>query len=53
MCAILLGNVAVNALMSILMAEVTSGFVGFISSTMLIVVFGEIVPQSICSRYGL
>lgn len=35
------------------MAEVTSGMIGFVSSTFLIVIFGEIVPQSICSRFGL
>jgi metal transporter CNNM len=44
LCAILLGNVAVNSLLSILMAGMSSGLMGFISSTALIVVFGEIVP---------
>jgi metal transporter CNNM len=53
LCAILLGNVAVNSLLSILMANMSSGLMGFISSTALIVVFGEIVPQAICTRHGL
>lgn len=53
LCSILLGNVAVNCLLSILMADLTSGTVGFLASTFLIVIFGEIVPQALCSRYGL
>eukprot|EP01104_Vermistella_antarctica_P001228 TRINITY_DN1128_c0_g1_i1.p1 TRINITY_DN1128_c0_g1~~TRINITY_DN1128_c0_g1_i1.p1 ORF type:complete len:606 (-),score=152.92 TRINITY_DN1128_c0_g1_i1:143-1960(-) len=53
LCTLLLGNVAVNALLSILLADLTSGVVGFLASTFLIVIFGEITPQAICSRYGL
>jgi len=53
LCTLLLGNVAVNAYLSILMAELTSGTMGFILSTVLIVVFGEIIPQATCSRYAL
>jgi metal transporter CNNM len=53
LCAILLGNVAVNSLLSILMANMSSGLMGFITSTAMIVVFGEIVPQAICTRHGL
>lgn len=53
LCTLLLGNVAVNALLSILMANLTSGLVGFLSSTIIIVIFGEIVPQASCSRYPL
>jgi metal transporter CNNM len=53
LCTLLLGNVAVNSLMSILTAELTSGFVGFALSTILIVLGGEIIPQAACSRHGL
>jgi len=53
LCTLLLGNVGVNSLLSILMADLTSGLVGFIVSTAVIVIFGEIIPQAICSRYAL
>jgi len=53
LCTLLLGNVAVNALLSILLADKAGGAVGFITSTFLIVIFGEIAPQAICSRYAL
>lgn len=53
LCTLLLGNVAVNTLLGILMADLTSGTVGFISSTALIVIFGEIIPQATFSRYAL
>ena len=44
LCAILLGNVAVNSLLSILSAEIVGEGAGFFISTAVIVVFGEIVP---------
>lgn len=53
LCTLLLGNVAVNALLSILLADMTSGLVGFLASTILIVIFGEIIPQATCSRHAL
>jgi metal transporter CNNM len=45
LCTLLLGNVAVNAMLSILMADMTSGLMGFLISTIVIVIFGEIIPQ--------
>lgn len=53
LCTLLLGNVAVNAQLSILTAALTSGLLGFLVSTALIVIFGEIIPQALCSRYAL
>ena len=53
LCTLLFGNVAVNCMLSILMADMTSGFTGFLISTLTIVIFGEIVPQSVCSRHPL
>ncbi|KAL7466285.1 hypothetical protein ACHAXS_006590 [Conticribra weissflogii] len=53
LCTLLLGNVGVNSLLSIIMADLTSGLVGFLVSTTVIVLFGEIAPQAFCSRYAL
>jgi hypothetical protein len=53
LCTLLLGNVSVNALLSILLADKAGGIVGFLASTFLIVIFGEIIPQASCSRYAL
>jgi len=53
LCTLLLGNTLVNSSFTILLDSLTGGIVAVIGSTMAIVVFGEIMPQSICSRYGL
>ena len=53
LCTLLLGNVGVNSMLSIFMADLTSGLVGFIVSTAVIVIFGEIIPQALCSRFAL
>eukprot|EP00760_Papus_ankaliazontas_P039759 PhM_4_TR9773/c1_g1_i1/m.99571/K16302/CNNM; metal transporter CNNM len=53
LCTLLIGNVMVNVLISLLTAELTNGLMGFFISTVMIVIFGEIVPQASCSRYAL
>ena len=53
LCSLLLGNTLVNALLAILTASFTSGLLGGVLSSAAILVFGEILPQSVCSRHGL
>lgn len=53
LCMLLIGNTAVNAGLAITMADLAGGEWGFVVSTVLILIFGEITPQAICSRYGL
>jgi metal transporter CNNM len=50
---LLLGNVAVNTTLSIFLGSIASGLVAGIIATALIVVFGEIIPQSVISRHAL
>ena len=54
LCTLLLGNVAVNSALAIILTDfVESGIIGLVVSTTLIVIFGEIIPQSTCSRHSL
>lgn len=54
LCTLLLGNVLVNSALAILLGSVIgSGAYAIVASTIAIVIFGEIIPQAICSRYGL
>ena len=53
LCTLLLGNVAVNSGLSIVSATIFSGIVGLLVSTGVITIFGEIIPQAVCCRYGL
>lgn len=49
---ILLGNVGVNTALSILLGNITSGVIGGVLATILITMFGEILPQAIFSQRG-
>ncbi|MFK7807759.1 MAG: CNNM domain-containing protein [Saprospiraceae bacterium] len=53
LCTLLLGNVAVNSAMAIFLGNIATGLVAGLVSTGLIVVFGEIIPQAIFSRFAL
>lgn len=53
LCTLLLGNVAVNSALAIFLGSVTTGVLAGVISTSLIVIFGEIAPQAIFSRYAL
>jgi len=53
LCTLLLGNVTVNSGLSIVSANIFSGLIGLLVSTAVITIFGEIIPQAICCRYGL
>ena len=53
LCTLLVGNVAVNSAAAIFLGEIASGLVAGIISTVLIVIFGEILPQAFFSRHAL
>lgn len=53
LCTILLGNVLVNSTTTILLDTLISGILAVAGATLAIVIFGEIIPQAICSRHGL
>ncbi|XP_029366623.1 metal transporter CNNM4 isoform X2 [Echeneis naucrates] len=54
LCSLLLGNVLVNTTLTILLDDLTNSGIGaVVASTIGIVIFGEIVPQALCSRHGL
>ncbi|MFT7507665.1 MAG: metal transporter CNNM [Acidimicrobiales bacterium] len=50
---LLLGNVAVNSILSVYLSSLASGFVAALSATVLIFLFGEIIPQAVLSRHAM
>jgi len=50
---LLLGNVAVNSVLSVYLSSLASGFVAALSATVLIFLFGEIIPQAVLSRHAM
>ncbi|XP_041477530.1 metal transporter CNNM2-like [Lytechinus variegatus] len=53
LCSLLLGNVLVNTTLTVLLDDLSSGIWAVLGATAGIVIFGEIIPQAICSRHGL
>ena len=55
LCSLLLGNVLVNNSLTIMLDTLSGGggLIAVIGSTLGIVIFGEIIPQALCSRHGL
>ena len=53
LCSLLLSHTAVNSAISVFMSSVTSGLIAGAISTILIVIFGEIMPQALFSRHAL
>merc|ERR1711971_374454 len=53
LCTVLLGNVSVNSCMAVFLDSFTSGPAAFVTTTLLVVTFGEIMPQSLCYKHGL
>lgn len=53
LCSLVIGNVVVNAGLQWLLDTLLHGYIGFISTTVCITIFGEILPQAVCARYGL
>ncbi|CAF1010937.1 unnamed protein product, partial [Didymodactylos carnosus] len=53
LCSIVIANVLVNSLGTVLLDSLVHGLYAVIGSTAMIVLMGEIIPQAICSRFGL
>ncbi len=53
LAAILLSNVAAVSATSLVLESVTGGLIAGIASTLLIVIFGEIIPQALFSKKAL
>jgi len=50
---LLIGNVAVNSSLAVFLGSIASGVIAGFVATGLIVIFGEIIPQAVFSRFAL
>ncbi|KAF6777161.1 hypothetical protein AHF37_03701 [Paragonimus kellicotti] len=54
LCTLLLSNVAVNVIFSIMADKVIgTGILAIVSATFMLLIFAELLPQSLCTNYGL
>jgi len=53
LCTLLVGNVAINSAIAIFLGSIASGVAAGLIATGLIVIFGEILPQAVFSRFAL
>ncbi len=53
LCTLLLGNVAVNSTVAIILGEIATGVIAGFVATGLIVILGEITPQAFFARHAL
>jgi metal transporter CNNM len=53
LCTLLLGNVAVNSSMAVFLGTIAPGVIAGLIATGLIVLFGEIFPQAVFTRFAL
>ncbi|KAI4296502.1 hypothetical protein L6164_036455 [Bauhinia variegata] len=53
LCTLLISNAAAMEALPIFLDSLVKAWVAILVSVTLILLFGEIIPQSICSRYGL
>ena len=50
---LLIGNVAINAILAVYLGSLTTGILAVLLSTVLITTFGEILPQAFFAKYSL
>lgn len=54
LCSLLFSNVLVNTIFTLIMDTIFGGdWETVVVTTLTVVIFGEIAPQAVCSRYGL
>ncbi|KAI0986521.1 hypothetical protein GJ496_002322 [Pomphorhynchus laevis] len=53
LCSIVIAQTLFNAINTLIIDSITGGIIATIIATFMITIFGEILPQAICARFGL